>query len=272
MKNLKYQDKFIEKIKIGPELAEFMLNQKMQNQRKIDLKTVNKYARDMKNGYWIELLGDPIRFGKNGRLVDGQHRLKALIIANVELYFYVAYGLEEGDFMIIDKGKKRRIGDDFHILGIKNSNAMAAAISLLWRYDNKLMDSDGSIICNSTEAYEYYSKNENIQLSFRPAQKMKGYLTISLGIFLHYIFSRIDIIQADSFFDHLLTGANLQINDPVLSLRNKYAFYKKPTVNIRLSRKTILAITIIAWNYKRENKKIKTNNLRWKTKTFPEAI
>lgn len=64
---------------ITPEIAKTMLGENVNN-RRISRDNVNLFAREIRNGEW-RFNGEAIKFGKDGRLLDGQHRLLAVIAA-----------------------------------------------------------------------------------------------------------------------------------------------------------------------------------------------
>lgn len=73
---------------ITPQVAEEYLKRNVNNYRRIEKSRVDSYAMDMAAGKW-EKNGEPIIFGKNGELQDGQHRLKAVIKSNTPVWIYV---------------------------------------------------------------------------------------------------------------------------------------------------------------------------------------
>lgn len=77
-------------VKVTPELALLWLQSNTFN-RKISENIVNKYARDMKNGNWT-LNHQGIAFDDSGVLVDGQHRLWAIIKSGSSIDIMVTQG------------------------------------------------------------------------------------------------------------------------------------------------------------------------------------
>lgn len=63
---------------ISPAKATEYLRYNTNNYRKLTRAVYKRYAEDMKNGKW-QLNGEPIVFGEDGILKDGQHRLAAII-------------------------------------------------------------------------------------------------------------------------------------------------------------------------------------------------
>ena len=79
---------------ITPQIAEEMLKKNPMNRRVKDF-VISEYSRVMKAGLWKENTGEAIKFASDGTLLDGQHRLTALIKANVSLYFLIITGMRK---------------------------------------------------------------------------------------------------------------------------------------------------------------------------------
>jgi len=69
---------------ITPEKAKELLENNAENQRKINKQRIKKYAEDMKNGSWV-YNGETIIVSKSGKLIDGQHRLMAVVESGCEI-------------------------------------------------------------------------------------------------------------------------------------------------------------------------------------------
>jgi hypothetical protein len=116
---------------ITPQIASGMLEGNTNNRNPVKSR-LETYARDMKNKRW-RLTGDPIKF--NGqRLLDGQHRLLACILANTSFKTAVARGVAETAHAAIDVGQGR--AHELNWLGEKDYAVLGAALNLLWSYDN----------------------------------------------------------------------------------------------------------------------------------------
>ena len=111
---------------ITPELAKEYLLSNTKN-RTLSKRTVLLYADIMRRGQW-ELTHEGISFDGHGRLLDGQHRLEAIISSGVSVKMVVARGLSSDTFAVINTGKTRSTGDTFSISGIKDSNNMASGV------------------------------------------------------------------------------------------------------------------------------------------------
>ena len=86
--------------KITPKRAERYLKQNDRN-RKLSPKTVAKYAKSIRTGEW-QVNGQSIIFSADGRLLDGQHRLSAVVVAGKPIETCVIRGIQDGAFKTID--------------------------------------------------------------------------------------------------------------------------------------------------------------------------
>lgn len=255
---------------ITPEMAEEILREKSSNERPIKERHVLRLASDISNNRWKDFNGETIKFDNKGKLLDGQHRLLAVIRAKKSIRTYVALGLKEDDIYFIDMGRlTRKVADVFAMKQVENYIIAASAASNLWRYDNDVIQ-DNSIYPDAQESYLYYLQNEGIQNSIKYGEMVRQLIGKSIATFLHYLFSRIDKNAADIFYEQFATGANLEREDPILLLRNRLEYNKRKDVQMKLDRIKQIALVILAWNARRENKKL--TQLRWSTKEFPKAI
>jgi hypothetical protein len=108
-----------------PELAKRALSHNNQNRNKSH-HTISAYARDMANGDWVTT-GDPIRFDSKGNLIDGQHRLEAVVESGLKIPFLVVYGLDTRARHALDIGRKRSPADVLGLMGYHRTTRLAAA-------------------------------------------------------------------------------------------------------------------------------------------------
>ena len=107
--------------RITPKMAREYLERNMPSNRRINREIVRRYARIMKCGGW-ELTHQGIAFDSNGTLIDGQHRLKAIIEADTPVDMLVTVGVEHtpGDALSIDVGAKRTLLNIMQISGVED--------------------------------------------------------------------------------------------------------------------------------------------------------
>lgn len=101
---------------ITPELASKYLEANKAN-RRIRAHKVEMYARDMTAGRW-QLNGQGISFSSSGMLLDGQHRLHAIVKSGVSVQMNVVRGLDRTAGATMDIGITRTDLDLASALGV----------------------------------------------------------------------------------------------------------------------------------------------------------
>lgn len=121
---------------ITPEKAQEYLNKSGGN-RNISKVVVDSYAITMKEGKWL-LNGEAIVFDIDDILLNGHHRLHAIIKAGVPIQTFVTRGVEHDSYTTFDCGRHRTVGQLIGMQGIANYNTVAAAISTSYKLANNL--------------------------------------------------------------------------------------------------------------------------------------
>lgn len=92
-------------IPISPAIAAQLLTKNFSTNRKLSPYVITRYASEMVKGYWG--VGAGISFSEDGYLVDGQHRLNAVIKAGVEVPFLVTTGVPSDSYRTYDQSMTR---------------------------------------------------------------------------------------------------------------------------------------------------------------------
>lgn len=103
-----------ESLLVTPEQAAKWLAQNSASQRKISQPAVESYAHAMRTGQW-KLTHQGIAFNQTGELIDGQHRLSAVVRSGRPVSMMVTTGLAVEVNAPIDQGYGRSVA---HVLGI----------------------------------------------------------------------------------------------------------------------------------------------------------
>ncbi len=94
---------------VTPEIAAHFL-QKNKNNRDYRKSWVAHLSRIIKNGEWLTT-HQGIALDKQGNLIDGQHRLLAIIDSGLPVQINVSYDVDASTFSCIDIGVKRNLAD-----------------------------------------------------------------------------------------------------------------------------------------------------------------
>ena len=126
---INYNGISIEVKEITPELAKDILENHNNLNRNRNKEHVKSLLNNMKQGTW-RFNGDTIRFDKDGQLIDGQHRLAALVEFGKPLTMIVVKGFDKETMKTIDQEiKPRNLADLFKMNGVKDAVNAASIIN-----------------------------------------------------------------------------------------------------------------------------------------------
>ena len=94
---------------ITPEMAKVYLEKNTDNRNKRGW-WVSGLANMIKRGEWIPT-HQGVAFSKSGKLIDGQHRLEAIVEANIPVQMLVTTGVSDDAYKVLDNGIKRTLSD-----------------------------------------------------------------------------------------------------------------------------------------------------------------
>lgn len=113
------------RVDITPELAAAWLANKNQRNRPIRKMVVREYA-SMMPGAWRLEPSSPICFGKSGRLLNGQHRLRAVVMSGATVPMYIVGDVDDDLQEVMDTGRPWTTADKLAITERKNATCVAA--------------------------------------------------------------------------------------------------------------------------------------------------
>lgn len=235
---------------ITPERAHELLELN-HNNRNLAQRFVDRYASDMAAGLWRDV-GDPLRFSKD-RLLDGQHRLHAIIKSGVTLEMWVVNDLRDEDITVLDTGKVRVLSDTLRWSGAANpskSSPVVRALCVLSRGFN-LRDANKSVLTTSVLTEFYLQHSELIDRSVRRGENVRNRLGLSCGqwatAFAWLGYCGVDDELVEQFYALLAAeGSNLDLGSPILALRS---WATKRAINrVNLRRDELLIAVLKAYN------------------------
>jgi hypothetical protein len=258
---------------ITPAYAKELLEKNTCN-RRLKLANILKYAKDIANGQWRET-GEAIKFSKTNVLLDGQHRLLAVIKANVPTYFHIAFGLEDSTLPFLDTGSSRSAADVFKIKGIKYSNKIPSIIAFYnLLSDGKFNRLQKNYKANNNELLEQYELEANYW-EVIARQSDNYYTAFSKALSPSHIggfsafFYELNETKGLAFMYQLCTGLSID-NNVVALLRNKLYSDKIAVRKMPLNLK--IALVIKTWNFFVSNQTVKFLKFDMEREEYPVAI
>lgn len=230
---MKVETKFV-----SPVMAEHMLKTMGPN-RPVATSRVMTLANEMRLGKW-QLNGETIIVSDTGRLLDGQHRLLAIIESGCTVQLAIASDVPEESFQTIDTGKARSHGDIGAMAGVVRPKASMAAANMVWRLWHHTGVTE---VCPPAFALEVVNRFPAIQkwASFVKAKPSRN--VVPAGSLLTGLVYLEDVAKmphrAEQFFAGIDSGADLSDGSPILTLRQRM-------INMRASGQIMTAAT--CWN------------------------
>lgn len=133
---------------ITPDYAAKLLAEHNPNNRPMSRQHVLFISQEMQRGTFRPDNGDSIRFDASGNIIDGQHRLAAIVHAGKPVMMLVARGIEADAFATIDIGKPRTVNDiigiDLKLDGVQMPRGTAASARLLLEYESRFSSGTSS--------------------------------------------------------------------------------------------------------------------------------
>jgi len=189
-------------------------------------------ARDISNGRWM-FNAQPICFSRSGRLLNGQHRLSAVLEAGQPIEVMVMRGLPEEAFETYDKQAKKApvIDEKFDDFGDKA--LISATAVLLWRREMKPAGQPNATP-TAAEIRDVIQAHPDLMRLRGFARKMVRYGRSSALAYAAYRILRDDPRMGEVFLDRLETAANLPAGHMIIRLRDRLIDLRKADQNSQI--------------------------------------
>lgn len=235
--------------RITPSIAKKWLEQNTFN-RGIQSKVIEQYAQDMEAGRW-NMTGDPIKFAKTGEMLDGQHRLLAIIKTGMPQNLAIARGLDKEVFYQLDKGKKRSFHDVLAINEYSNTAITAATVRLCYIYHKTKFEGFKNatpLVHNYDILMRFLDRNKSIKKSIKNQISLGRNFMIPDSILatFHWILKQIDEDKANDFIFKMTTGLELHRGDPIYVVRRKIEQIRRQGALLR--RQEYMNMMAQGWN------------------------
>lgn len=232
---------------ISPEIAELWLTRNTAN-RPIRATRVNTMARDMAVGQWI-YTGESIKFAADGRLLDGQHRLMAIIKSGETVKMLVVTGLEGSSQQYMDAGARRTAADALSLRGEAHSSVLSSTVRFAINIQRgQSVKHDG---VSHAEIIDWVTRNPEIRRYVGKASRYCSKYDLkpsTMGYALWKMYSR-DEDDAETFLMDLIEMRTDGPGDPIHALIARLRSAKRNREY--LSNHVELNFIARAWNARR---------------------
>jgi len=232
-----------------PSMAEYVFTALNTHgtQRSFSLATAERYRRIMEAGQWRQPWPQCcIAFSKEGQLLNGQHTLWAVWKSGLTIKINTAWNLTDSDFLLFDDFKARGLNQLAKQAGLTHTslrNGIAKAVMALDHgmgqgvhpnVDDVIQITVDDVTMNTIVSYVVNQVKTKTRIS---------------GVALAYSLHKIAVVHgldaAIEFFNRVLSGTNLDADDPRLHLAR---FLNNRTANSWVERTQIIIGIIKAFN------------------------
>ena len=268
--------------RISPVQAKKYLETSPENRITVSSRRVIRtYADAMRKGEWM-LNGETIVFDEQGRLMQGHHRMMAVVESGCEVEFLVVRNVpRDRAWTTYNCGLKTNLGQMLAMKKIKNASLVAAIVNVnsnLVKFGRVFANNGPSTNASARTLTSDYSQYEDFMEDYDNIATMthglcdrRKILTNSwVGGIIFYLTHegnyQMDFVQR--FFETLCKIENNDVKQAVV-LRNAI-------VSNRISHKEmkpdfLFALVVKAWNAYVENREI--SRMRWnKKEEYPQLI
>jgi hypothetical protein len=247
-----------ELIDVTPEIARYWLTLNTDN-RRLNPASVARFASDMTNNRWKHN-GESIKFDRENRLIDGQHRLAAMIQANVSLRFLVVKNLDPETQHTIDVGVSRTSAQIAGMMGVSNPNDITVLAHALMRYERyrDVVWSSNTIATKPDIVQFTLANNEDLQRANSYAQQARRAVRMKAspyGLLAFHVLRQYDEGTWLLWHERVVDGVGLSQIDPRLVLRNQ--IMRRDGRQGLWQQQEIVGWVIKAWNAWRTHREIK---------------
>lgn len=211
---------------IGPEEAQRILDVQSPNRHTYSL-LVDRYATDMDSGRW-QLTPETVIIDHKGGVLDGQHRLRAVIKTKVARPFLVVSDVDPALIGVLGIGRSRSSADILMLEGKERSGRLAPALNVLHSYltipDSRSWDGKNTGTLTGPGMLELANKHPGLDDCVTHGRNVATKLglspsAITVGIYLTTYEMPIKE-QEEGWFHPLESGVGLEEGSAILTLRN----------------------------------------------------
>lgn len=243
---------------VTPEDAVEILATANTSNRALNKEIVQAYSEDINKGAW--LIAEPIMFDTQGMLIDGQHRLAAIIESGSPQEMLIATGYEPSVRLLIDTGKRRNANDALDIAGIRVNNKSTvtgiARLSMLYERGGLMrIPSNGGMTFANWDIVEWITNNPDVEDFAMRARKVSRILEVSPQAFgfCARILQSINEETMVNFEERVLGFERAGPRDPVVQLEQALKHYGSDRASRGdrqqgLRHHQQVALIFLAWN------------------------
>lgn len=267
--------KHFDLITITPDLAQDLLKLNTEN-RPVKSNVLERYTADLKAGKF-HFTGETIKISREGKLLDGQHRLLAVIATGLPMKTNLQAGLDPAIFTVLDTGSTRSIADVLALKNYKYYNNISGAAKLIHIITSgnsfgsltskHIRGNDAQLALVQTLDKDLLEDSCRISIESKRCKFIDQSLIIA---FVYILSTRGRLKEAETFLHLLSTGDGLgsTANSSIWLLRNRLIENLTSSTKLTLEAKYFLLVS--CWNVFLKGRSMK--RLPKVTEELPELL
>lgn len=249
-------------IDVTPEIASALLGTMGVN-RPISAVNVDRFVSLIRSG-GMKTTHQGLAFDVNGKLIDGQHRLHAVIKSGLPIKVMATFGMDASTFDALDRGRARTVGDDLDISSIAtgtDANVIAAACKAILHFDAGRLPWTTGMRLETSEALKIINRHPLLPTVAELVKSKQGGLRMPLSAIAAFftLFYEVDSAKAEAFLDAVMVGNNLSEGDPAHAFRHQtLSDAQGKGFRTAANRNAAMVRIVRAWNATCEGRKVKS--------------
>jgi hypothetical protein len=206
--------------KITPSLAKAYLDANTMN-RPVRETHIAKLAHDMASGNYHSN-GATIVFNGDGTLLDGQHRLMAIVESGVSIEMLVVRGVAKAAMKTIDANISRKASDVAQMMGHTSAHQLVGTVRLLMNARNGVQNN--SNWATTSQIMEFLQSHPHLQDVVSAVTKMQKVAPVTTVASWYYlaVYKAGCIDEANRALKVIETGIPSYHNDAIHAFRERY--------------------------------------------------
>jgi len=226
-------------VTVTPRKAAEYLERNTAN-RPLAARTVREFAEAMRRGEW-RVTHQGIAFDTTGALVDGQHRLAAIIEADLPVEVTMFTEVPVGAFDVLDTGRRRNAADVLAIEGERSAVMLAAMVRTVWLYEHRpeLNWSGGDAGVTNHQIVATLEQHPKLRDFIGVGEQIAagtGMIKSAAGA-ASYLVTQVSSRDVTAWFDGIIEGTGLAKGDPRLLFRRVMFAHTRKQAGVVLRRR-----------------------------------
>ena len=260
-------------ISVNPDIAQRWLRGNVVN-RSLRAAKVQQYAADMAAGRW-NFSESAICFSPDGQLLNGQHRLHAIVASGTSVVLLVIRNMPADAMVTMDIGSARTAADALKFVGEAHQALLAATLKLCLLVDTKRIYRDTRLQAVSPgELIDFLAVNPEVRASVASAaSNRKGIdCTPSAMACAHWLIANAaGRGMADHYFGQLSSRSNEPDGSAVLAVDSRLREIRR--LKATHSQREYVYLLVKGWNHYAKGNSVRSLPIRPKGEfRIPAAV